>query len=273
MKKFTADFETCVWKEDETWVWAWAVSEIGNDENIIIDNNIDSFIEFCRKEKNSIFYFHNLKFDGEFIIYWALTHGFKHVEDKKQIEDNTFTTLISDMGQFYSITLYFKKKNKHTEKVIFYDSLKIIPFSVDETAKAFGLEISKLKIDYKKERPIGHELTNEEKAYIKNDVQIMAKALNILFNEELDKMTRASSALTDYKKTIKKSQFERYFPKLNFELDEELRKSYKGGFTYLNPIYKEKDVGKGNVLDVNSLYPSVMYNDVLPFGEPVYYER
>ena len=243
VKKFTADFETCVWKEDETWVWAWAVSEIGNDENIIIDNNIDSFIEFCRKEKNSIFYFHNLKFDGEFIIYWALTHGFKHVEDKKEIEDNTFTTLISDMGQFYSITLYFKKKNKHTEKVTFYDSLKIIPFS------------------------------NEEKDYIKNDVQIMAKALNILFNEELDKMTRASSALTDYKKTIKKSQFERYFPKLNFELDEELRKSYKGGFTYLNPIYKEKDVGKGNVLDVNSLYPSVMYNDVLPFGEPVYYER
>lgn len=273
MKKFTADFETCVWKEDETWVWAWAVSEIGNDENIIIDNNIDSFIEFCKKGKNSIFYFHNLKFDGEFIIYWALTHGFKHVEDKKQIEDNTFTTLISDMGQFYSITLYFKKKNKHTEKVTFYDSLKIIPFSVDETAKAFGLEISKLKIDYTKERPIGHELTKEEKAYIKNDVQIMAKALNILFNEELDKMTRASSALTDYKKTIKKSQFERYFPKLNFELDEELRKSYKGGFTYLNPIYKEKDVGKGNVLDVNSLYPSVMYNDVLPFGEPVYYER
>ena len=272
VKKFTADFETCVWKEDETWVWAWAVSEIGNDENIIIDNNIDSFIEFCRKEKNSIFYFHNLKFDGEFIIYWALTHGFKHVENKKEIEDNTFTTLISDMGQFYSITLYFKKKNKHTEKVTFYDSLKIIPFSVDETAKAFGLEISKLKIDYKKERPIGHELTKEEKAYIKNDVQIMAKALNILFNEELDKMTRASSALTDYKKTIKKSQFDRYFPKLNFELDEELRKSYKGGFTYLNPIYKEKDVGKGNVLDVNSLYPSVMYNDVLPFGEPVYYE-
>lgn len=272
MKKYTADFETCVWKEDETWVWAWAVSEIGNDK-FLYGNNIDDFIEFCRQEKNAVFYFHNLKFDSEFIIYWALTHGFKHVEDKKEIESNTFTTLISDMGQFYSLTLYFKKGNKQTEKVTFYDSLKIIPFSVDETAKAFGLEISKLKIDYKKERPIGHELTKEEIEYIKNDVQIMSKALKILFDEELDKMTRASSALKDYKTTIKKSQFNRYFPELDVELDTELRKSYKGGFTYLNPIYKEKDVGEGEVLDVNSLYPSVMYENVLPFGNPIYYER
>lgn len=63
VKKFTADFETCVWCEDETWVWAWATCEIGNEENIKIDNNIDSFMEFCKQEKNATFYFHNLKFD------------------------------------------------------------------------------------------------------------------------------------------------------------------------------------------------------------------
>lgn len=59
MKKFTADFETCTWKENETWVWAWACCEIGS-ENLTIDNNIDSFIEFCKTQKNSVFYFHNL---------------------------------------------------------------------------------------------------------------------------------------------------------------------------------------------------------------------
>lgn len=273
MKKFTADFETCVWKPDETFVWAWAVCEIGNDENITLGNNIDTFIEYCKKEKNSIFYFHNLKFDSEFIIWWALKNGFKHVEKKEEISDNTFTTLISDMGQFYEVTLYYNKTKNTVHKTTFYDSLKIIPFSVDETAKAFGLPISKLKIDYKKERKIGHILTKEEENYIKNDVQIVAKALKILFDDEIDKMTRASSALKDYKKTITKNQYTRFFPNLSIDLDTELRKSYKGGFTYLNPIYKEKDVGKGVVLDVNSLYPSVMYNDILPFGDPVYYER
>lgn len=110
MKKFTADFETVTWKDDETWVWAWATCEIGNEENLQIGNDIDSFIEYCKKEKNATFWFHNLKFDGEFIIYWALTHGFKHVEKKEDIKENTFTTLISDMGQFYTITLYYSKR-------------------------------------------------------------------------------------------------------------------------------------------------------------------
>ena len=191
MKKFTADFETAVWKQDETWVWAWAVCEIGNEENLIIDNNIDSFMDFCKENKNSSFYFHNLKFDGEFIIYWLLTHGFKHVEKKEDIEDNTFTTLISDMGQFYQIEVYYQKRNKKVHKTTFYDSLKIIPFGVDDTAKAFNLPISKLKIDYKKPRKIGHILTTEEREYIKNDVKIMALALNETFKQNLTKMTRA----------------------------------------------------------------------------------
>ena len=36
--------------------------------------------------------------------------------------------------------------------------------------------------------------------------------------------------------------FKKYFPILPYEIDKDIRKSYKGGFTYLNPIYKEKDV-------------------------------
>lgn len=94
------------------------------------------------------------KFDGEFIIYWCLTHGFKHVENKEDIEANTFTTLISDMGQFYSITLYYSKGNKKVHKTTFYDSLKIIPFSVAETANAFKLPISKLELDYNTPRKL-----------------------------------------------------------------------------------------------------------------------
>ena len=272
MKKFTADFETATWLEDETFVWAWATCEIGNEENIKIGNNIDDFIEYCRNEKNSTFYFHNLKFDGEFIIYWALTHGFKHVEKKEDIENNTFTTLISDMGQFYQITIYFTKGNKRVEKITFIDSLKIIPFSVDQIAKSFNLPISKLKIDYNLPREKGHILTPEENEYIKNDVLIVAKALKVLFDEDLTKMTQGSNALNDFKSIINKSRFNHLFPALDYDIDKDLRKSYRGGFTYLNPIYKEKDVENIVNLDVNSLYPSVMYEKPLPFGEPIFFE-
>lgn len=93
---------------------------------------------------------------------------------------------------FYELKIYFKKDKdkKKTIKVTIYDSLKIIPFSVSEIAKAFNLTESKLTLDYLSKREEGHELTPEEKAYITNDVVIVAKALNVIFSEKLNKMTQ-----------------------------------------------------------------------------------
>lgn len=190
MKKFSCDFETAVWLEEESFVWAWASCEIGNEENIIINNNIDSFIRFLEKNSGSTFYFHNLKFDGEFIISKLLELGFTHIQDRKEAKDKTFSTLISNFGVFYQITIYFKKQGHHTKKVTIIDSLKIIPFSVSQIAKSFGLTESKLEIDYLKPRSKNHKLTDEEKAYIKNDVVIVSKALNVIFSEGLNKMTQ-----------------------------------------------------------------------------------
>lgn len=264
MKKFTADFETIV-SETETRVWAYALCEIGNVNNFIYGNNIEDFINFCKnKKENYILYFHNLKFDGEFIFYYLLKNGYKCIKDKKERENKTFTTLISDMGQFYSIEIFFECTNsKHINKVTIYDSLKILNFTVDKIAEDFKLPIRKLEIDYKKYRKIGHKLTEKEIKYIKNDVEIMARALEIVFNENLTKMTIGSNALAKYKEINK--NFNNYFPKLDYEIDKDIRRSYKGGFTYLNEKYKGKEVGKGTVFDVNSLYPFVMVNEKMPF--------
>lgn len=246
--------------------------KFGNEDNLIIGNNIDSFFEFCMEQKNPEIYFHNLKFDGEFIISYLLNNGFEHILNKKDKKDKTFTTLISDMGMFYSIEVYFEVGNKTVKKVKFIDSLKIIPFSVDQVAKSFNLEISKLSIDYNKEREKNHELTEEEKAYIKNDVLIMAKALNVLFKQKLTKMTQGANALQNFKDIITKRRFEHYFPRLDPLADKDIRRAYKGGFTYLNPIYEGVKVGSGVVLDINSLYPSVMYEKLLPVGEGIFFE-
>ena len=267
---YTADFETTT-DEEDCRVWAYAICEIGNPDNFIYGNNIDDFIKWCMNpKKNYKIWFHNLKFDGEYIISWLLNHGYTWIQDKKDKENKTFTTLITDMGQFFSIEIFFETKGHHVNKVTFYDSLKILNFSVEKIAKSFDLPIQKLEIDYNEQREIGHILTNEEIAYIRNDVEIMARALKIMFDKGLTKMTIASDALSDYKKTNK--NFHRYFPMLEYGIDEQIRKSYKGGFTYLNPLYKEKETAKGLVLDVNSLYPSVMYNEKLPFGNPIYFK-
>lgn len=271
MHKFACDFETTT-NEDDCRVWAYALCEIGNPDNFIYGNSIDEFINFCKdKKENYVLYFHNLKFDGEYIFNYLLNNGYECIKTKKERRDNTFTTLISDTGQFYSIEIFFETQNKkHINKVTIYDSLKILNFSVEQIAKDFNLPIRKLELDYKANREIGHILTEHEIDYIRNDVEIMARALEIMFNQNLTKMTIGSDALDNYKKMNK--NFKKYFPILPYEIDKDIRRSYKGGFTYLNDVYKEKETADGIVLDVNSLYPSVMKYEKLPFGSPLFFE-
>lgn len=265
---WTADFETTT-DEDDCRVWAYSMSNIEEPEKFIYGTSIEEFFEnISEGSENYKIWFHNLKFDGVFILNYLFMNGYEWVGNKEDIKDNTFTTLITDMGQFYSITVYFKKYNRKYRKVEFFDSLKIFPnFSVERVAEGFNLPIRKLKIDYKKYRPVGYQLDEDEIAYIRNDVEIMSRALKFMFEQGMNKMTIASDALSDYKKRIK--GYRRKFPALPLEIDKDIRYSYKGGFTYVNDKYKEKPLGKGIVLDVNSLYPSCMVNYPLPYGMPV----
>lgn len=268
MKKFTADFETTT-DLDDCRVWAWAACEIGNFDNFKYGNSIEDFLHFCSGRENFVLYFHNLKFDASFIIWYLLENGYEYIKDIKDRHDKSFTCLINEMGAFYSMEIYFKADKKKPNKVTIYDSSKIVNSGVDKIAEDFNLPIRKLKIDYKAKREVNHILTDDEIAYIKNDVEIMARVLDIFFKMGLTKMTIASDAISFYKGLNK--NFKLYFPELDFTVDENIRRSYKGGFTYLNPIYKEVETGSGIVLDVNSLYPSVMKNEKLPIGEPLYF--
>lgn len=301
---YTADFETTT-DINDCRVWAYGVCEIGNNYKFEYGNNIDDFMHRCMSSKtNDIYYFHNLKFDGEFIFYWLFRNGYKlDTGENRTKKPKTFRTLISDKNQFYSIEIIFDKKGKKTNKVTIYDSLKKLNFTIKKIAEDFKMDIrkldigqytprwvrphnlltvdyggkykgkiSKINLGYKGYRPVNHKLTDVEIAYLKNDVEIPARALKILFDQGMDKMTIGSDALSNYIETIGERKFNLAFPKLDVEYDSFIRQSYKGGWTYLNKKYKNKEVGKGIVLDVNSLYPSVMYNEFLPYGVGLYYK-
>ena len=259
--RVTADFET-ITDPDDCRVWAWGVFEIGVDNSFLYGNDIESFMTWIASQYYLTVYFHNLKFDGEFILNWLFRNNFKHTTDKLEY-DKTFSTLISDKGMFYCMEIMFEGGRK----VKILDSLKVLPMSVEAIAKGFGLEIRKGSIDYDEFRSVGHQLTEEEIAYLRNDVEIVAQALKTLFEQNLKKMTQGSNALADYKKIVGKKVFQKWYPIPPY--DKEVRQSYKGGFVYVKPEWKEKDVGEGIVLDVNSLYPSVMYYEKLPYGEGV----
>lgn len=259
----TADFET-ITDVDDCRIWAWGMCNI-KDYTFTYSNSMESFIstcfELCKDEQLNL-YFHNLKFDGEFILCYLFENGWTHTTDRKLTKPKTFSTLISDMGAWYNVSLNFG----NGRVVHIYDSFKILPFSVAQVAKSFGIEESKLKIDYDLYRERGHKLTDLEIEYLKNDVLIMAKALNKTFEHGDTKITAGSNALADYKKRLTRDNFEKYFPQLSEEEDSFVRQSYKGGWTYCNPKFQNQDIGAGMVLDVNSLYPSRMKLCKMPYG-------
>ena len=91
-----------------------------------------------------------------------------------------------------------------------------------------------------------------------------------MFERGLTHMTIASNAIADFKSRCK--FFKTYFPQLDPKVDEDIRSSYRGGFTYLNDKYIQKEVGNGVSIDVNSLYPSVMKFEPAPIGSGVFFE-
>lgn len=264
---YSADFETKT--SEPTWVWSWGVINITDPDESPLEwgTEIESFIDKCM-EANSLMQFFNLKFDGHFIIDWLLHNGFKHVETERNrgLKRKEFSTLMSHTGKLYTMTV--KWENGHTTE--FRDAAKKFPaMSVATVAKAFKMNVSKGDLDYHKERPKGYVPDEDEIDYLDRDVRIVAKALRETMDSGMTKITVGADALAEYKRTIGgETRFRNLFPLLSDEMDAEIRRAYRGGFTYLAKRFKGRRCGAGIVLDVNSLYPSVMYNELIPYGMP-----
>lgn len=267
---FTADFETNNYEHDCR-VWAWGLCNIDTND-FTWGKNIDEFIKLILNKGSETYYFHNLKFDGNFIISYLLNQGWKH-SFEKVLSKKEFKTLISDKGQFYSITLCWVNKKGKRFLIKILDSYKLIPLPIAKIGKDFDLEEQKGEIDYNLYRPKDYEPTSDEIEYLRKDVVIAAKALNLFIKQGLTAMTIGSNALKFYKEQTGIKNFKRRFPVASYEIDKDHRQSYKGAWTYLNPKWACKTINQsGIVLDVNSLYPYVMAEKLLPYGEGIFYK-
>lgn len=284
-KAHSCDFETLVLTPEQikngerTYVWAWADYQIydNDDDYVVTGNSIASFFEHIQHLWKPVLYFHNLKFDGSFILNYLFDNGYSY---SKEDEPITFDSLISKQGQWYMIEIRFPKIKGKMNKCYIYDSLKKLPFSVAEIAKAFNLgdDMQKLDLDYEKWRPEDYIMTEEEKDYIKHDVMIVGKALRMQFEEGMIKMTNGADSISHYMELLGgKKKFQNIFPIIDLELDALLRKSYFGGYVYCNEKYAKLcetgEVGKSFVVDKNSMHPSMMCKRPMPYGMPEYFEE
>jgi len=299
---FVGDFETTVFKKQEsTEVWASACVELYTDDVQVFHSIDELFTYLINIDGNICIYFHNLKFDGAFWLSYLIrdleyTQAFYNLPNEneiitdtskikqipsKEMKNNSFNYLISNMGQWYKITI--KTNNKIIE---ICDSLKLLPFSVKRIGESFGTKHKKLDIEYTGFRYAGCTITDEEQEYIKNDVLVVKEAIEIMFNDGHDKLTIGSCCLSEFKSIIGRCEFKEKFPDIfgislnskeygSENAGEYIRKSYRGGWCYLVEEKANKVYNKGLTADVNSLYPSMMSsesNNRYPVGLPNFWK-
>lgn len=299
---FVGDFETTVFeKQESTEVWASACVELYTDDVQVFHSIDELFTYLINIDGNICIYFHNLKFDGAFWLSYLIrdlgyTQAFYNLPDEndiitdtskikqipsKEMKNNSFNYLISNMGQWYKITI--KTNNKIIE---ICDSLKLLPFSVKRIGESFGTKHKKLDIEYTGFRYAGCTITDEEQEYIKNDVLVVKEAIEIMFNDGHDKLTIGSCCLSEFKSIIGRYEYDEKFPDIfgislnskeygSENAGEYIRKSYRGGWCYLVEEKANIVYNKGLTADVNSLYPSMMSSESAnryPVGLPNFWK-
>lgn len=257
-----ADFETTTFeyyqKYGYTKVWLYAIS---NSDGEIMNwgTDINQFFKYVKENLNGfIVYFHNLKFDGSFMLNYFIRQKLEYKPKILYKDAGCYNTLISDMGQFYQITYHPHKGCT----IKFQDSLKIIPFKVEKIAKDFKLPMLKGHIDYN-----DYTVDDTTLQYVFNDVKIVALALKELKALGLTQMTTASCAYHNFSDDF--TYTNDYFPELDEEFLEEYRLAYRGGRCQVNPMYEGMILHNVRRYDVNSMYPAVMSYYDLPFGKPI----
>ena len=262
---FVADFETKSEKfyleNGYTEIWLYAICD--SNANIVnYGSNMDEFIYYVkRKLYGKIVYFHNLKFDGSFIIDYLFSRGYEYYDDLTKVNKG-FKLLASDTGEFYSLDVKFSKG----KQVHFHDSLKLLPFKVRKIAEDFELPILKGKINYE-----DYTISDKALNYVYNDVRIVAMALSQIKSEGMTKMTTASCAYNMYSSLRDKTFWSVAFPELPTELLKVWRNAYRGGRSQVNRMHKDKILRGVRRYDINSMYPYIMHDFPLPYGQPIKY--
>ncbi len=277
-----ADFETTVYEgQTSTEVWAAGYAELYTS-NVIIRGCMEDFLnDLYLYGVNILCWFHNLKFDGSFIIDWLLRHNWKY--DKPSISDKsrfpryhrTFRCLISSKNKFYVIQLRYRK-----QIITFYDSVKLFPFTLADAAKAFNTEHKKLDMVYEGKRYPNCPRTVQEDSYIRNDVLVLKEILEIFYNRGHTRMTIGSNCVHYFKNLFEKYEYNALFPDLKsikmedseISWDNYVRKTYRGAFCY---VKEPGEYYNGATFDVNSLYPFVMHGssgNYYPVGYPHYFK-
>lgn len=282
MKLFIGDFETSTGNDDgSTNVYLWGFSNL---EKTIrpAGVNLHSLFTSILEHKVRELWFHNLSWDGKFILHYLLENGYTPMKVKtpRELKDKSFKTLYDDRNTIYNITVKFD--NGHI--VNFGDTLKILIMGVASLGEKLG--IPKLEIEYGKYKHFNslEEVPAEVLEYLWRDIDIIVDVYN-KFHEQFPhhSITSAGTAMKDFKLKYGEKRWLKDFGGwdrrnrvwknvLTQEMWDEFKKGYHGGWTFINKMFGSEVIQcNGYSYDVNSEYPAVM-RLLLPYGKPLSYQ-
>lgn len=290
------DFETTVYDgQEDTQVWA-AASVPLYTEDVRIQGSIGGWWDHVRGlDGNLVCYFHNLKFDGAFILNMLLRdkilqpakiklsqdwHDIRWMKER-DMPNRSYKYVISAQGQWYTIIIRVDSRF-----IEIRDSLKLMPLSLAALGDSFKTKHRKLTMEYKGFRYPNCPRTAHEDEYIGNDVLVLKESLEYMFAEGHNRLTIGSCCFAEFKAGYTKDQFTDMFPN-QYQVEtpdperyaamtagEYVVRTYHGGWCYNEPSKQGKVLGKGLTADVNSLYPFVMHSmsgTRYPIGMPTFW--
>lgn len=262
-----ADFETN-YNGKEANVYLGYITNLEN-ENSLFFLNIKDMFEFLSKQKTKqrhIVYFHNLDFDGEFIVWWLLRNHYTPVVNKVE-RAYQFRERVDWLGNKSELYINYKGT-----KILFLDSYKLWPYKISEIGDSLGFK--KLDIDHKEYRNFNkiEEVPKEVLDYVKRDAEIIKQKYIQYSKNYKIKKTASSSSWNNFKDWYNDKYSDREFrtkytiSKENYDL---LQPAYFGGLSVLNSKYLNKIIeDKIYYYDINSSYPSTFVENLLPYGLP-----
>ena len=277
---FVADFETCdtdkVFAIDtqtgaeikDQRVWLAGFKNLESMESTYF-NNLHDFMEaiLARGENtNTEYAFHNIKFDGSYIVPYLMKAGYQVSQGRPQ--PGQFSVLVDNRNNWYTLTVQVTKRRK----VTLWDSLKLFPTALQYLHTIYSTPTKKILEDqdwYQEQRPEGYEPNERDLLYFENDLQVPAETLNkhIELYTLRFKKTQASQSFHNFETSFKAWKWR--FPALTNEEDSDIRPAYWGGISHVPKDKAGLDHWGVGVYDINSSYPDKAANFKLPYGECV----
>lgn len=285
--RYACDFETTVYPgQTETEVWLAGFISEDYKEKCIVTSLTQFMAAIQSLPERSVLWFHNLKFDGSFIIDWLERNGFNFAV--QQLKDGSYRLLknsemtnysykafISSRGVWYNIVIKFRGK-----VITIKDSLKLLPYSLEQITKDFDTKHKKLKMEYVGRRRANGTVTAEEMEYFEHDLYALMEGLNEIWFRGFNKNTIGSCCMSEFRNGYAKWEYAAMYPNLydmwinDINIGHYILEAYAGGFVLVEESIKCKHITeRGWILDVTSLYPSLMHSKggvEYPYGKPEY---